>query len=395
MIGHGARLRDRPALDLPPQELLLSGPAEGLPDQPVRHPALPGAAGSATCASTACTSRRTRPSSSTPASRAASTARDAALVDFNRGGTPLVEIVTEPDLRLGRAGRATSARLLQRDAAPASACRDVNMEEGSLRCDANVSIRPAGTAELGTKTELKNMNSFRFLERGHRRRDRAPGGASCDGGRPGRAGDAPLRPARPAASPRCARRRRRTTTATSRSPTSCRIAPTEEMLERARAALPELPAARARALRARPRAARRHAHGCSPSARAGRLLRAAWPAARPGRAHARQLDDQRAAPRGSATPTPPPRSSSRRRWPRSWRWWGRSRCRRGAAREVLDVLVAEGGDPAERRRGEGPGRVPRAASSSEIVDRAIADNPDAVEKIRAGKARRSARSSAR
>ena len=50
------------------------------------------------------------------------------------------------------------------------------MEEGSLRCDANVSIRPAGSDELGTKTELKNMNSFRFLERGHQRRDRAPDG---------------------------------------------------------------------------------------------------------------------------------------------------------------------------------------------------------------------------
>ena len=45
---------------------------------------------------------------------------------------------------------------------------DVNMEEGSLRCDANVSVRPVGTTELGTKTELKNMNSFRFLERGVR-----------------------------------------------------------------------------------------------------------------------------------------------------------------------------------------------------------------------------------
>ena len=60
MIGAGARLRDRPALDLPPQELLLSRQPEGLPDQPVRHPALPRRAGSATSASTAPTSRRTR-----------------------------------------------------------------------------------------------------------------------------------------------------------------------------------------------------------------------------------------------------------------------------------------------------------------------------------------------
>ena len=50
----------------------------------------------------------------------------------------------------------------------------MNMEEGSLRVDANVSVRPAGSTELGTKTELKNMNSFRFLERGVQGRDRAP-----------------------------------------------------------------------------------------------------------------------------------------------------------------------------------------------------------------------------
>ena len=91
---------------------------------------------------------------------------DASIVDFNRGGTPLVEIVTEPDLhspeQVGewlRLLRATLRRL---------GVSDVNMEEGSLRCDANISLRRAGADELGTKTELKNMNSFRFLERGIR-----------------------------------------------------------------------------------------------------------------------------------------------------------------------------------------------------------------------------------
>ncbi len=85
-------------------------------------------------------------------------------VDFNRGGTPLLEIVTEPDLRTAtQAGaflrqlRATLRRL---------GVSDCNMEEGSMRADANVSVRRAGTTGLGTKTELKNMNSFRFLERG-------------------------------------------------------------------------------------------------------------------------------------------------------------------------------------------------------------------------------------
>ena len=88
----------------------------------------------------------------------------ASLVDFNRGGTPLVEIVTEPDLRDPAEAREW-AQLL-RTTVKQLRVSDVNMEEGSLRCDANVSIRRAGAEELGTKTELKNMNSFRFLERG-------------------------------------------------------------------------------------------------------------------------------------------------------------------------------------------------------------------------------------
>ncbi|MFN8217221.1 MAG: Asp-tRNA(Asn)/Glu-tRNA(Gln) amidotransferase subunit GatB [Solirubrobacterales bacterium] len=88
----------------------------------------------------------------------------ASLVDFNRGGTPLVEIVTEPDLR-DAAEAAEWARLL-RETVRQLGVSDVNMEEGSLRVDANVSVRPAGSEELGTKTELKNMNSFRFLQRG-------------------------------------------------------------------------------------------------------------------------------------------------------------------------------------------------------------------------------------
>ncbi|MGE0507284.1 MAG: Asp-tRNA(Asn)/Glu-tRNA(Gln) amidotransferase subunit GatB, partial [Solirubrobacterales bacterium] len=88
----------------------------------------------------------------------------ASLVDFNRAGTPLVEIVTEPDLR-DAAEAAEWARLL-RETVRQLGVSDVNMEEGSLRVDANVSVRPAGSEALGTKTELKNMNSFRFLQRG-------------------------------------------------------------------------------------------------------------------------------------------------------------------------------------------------------------------------------------
>ncbi len=91
---------------------------------------------------------------------------DRSWVDFNRGGTPLVEIVTEPDIRSPEQAREWLTLL--RATLKRLGVSDVNMEEGSLRCDANVSVRPVGTEALGTKTELKNMNSFRFLERGVR-----------------------------------------------------------------------------------------------------------------------------------------------------------------------------------------------------------------------------------
>ena len=89
---------------------------------------------------------------------------DASLVDFNRGGTPLVEIVTEPDLKSGAQVREWGQLL--RATVKALGVSNVNMEEGSLRCDANVSVRPVGSDILGTKTEMKNMNSFRYIERG-------------------------------------------------------------------------------------------------------------------------------------------------------------------------------------------------------------------------------------
>jgi aspartyl-tRNA(Asn)/glutamyl-tRNA(Gln) amidotransferase subunit B len=84
-------------------------------------------------------------------------------IDLNRAGTPLLEIVSEPDLRSAKEAVAymrkihTIVRYL--------GISDGNMQEGSFRCDANVSVRPRGTQELGTRTELKNLNSFRFVEK--------------------------------------------------------------------------------------------------------------------------------------------------------------------------------------------------------------------------------------
>jgi aspartyl-tRNA(Asn)/glutamyl-tRNA(Gln) amidotransferase subunit B len=83
------------------------------------------------------------------------------FVDFNRTGVPLVEIVSEPDLRSPEEA-AAYMRQLRRIVRYLGIC-DGNMQEGSLRCDANVSLRPVGQAALGTKTELKNMNSFKHV----------------------------------------------------------------------------------------------------------------------------------------------------------------------------------------------------------------------------------------
>ncbi|MBN2073695.1 MAG: Asp-tRNA(Asn)/Glu-tRNA(Gln) amidotransferase subunit GatB, partial [Actinobacteria bacterium] len=89
---------------------------------------------------------------------------EASIVDFNRAGTPLIEIVTEPDIRTPEEAReymiALRNLLLYLDVSNCS------MEEGSLRCDANVSVKLKGQDEMGTKAEIKNINSFKFLQKG-------------------------------------------------------------------------------------------------------------------------------------------------------------------------------------------------------------------------------------
>ena len=86
------------------------------------------------------------------------------LVDLNRQGTPLIEIVTEADVRSPEEAYAFLEKL--KAIIQYTGVSDVRMEEGSLRCDANISLRPFGQEEFGTKTELKNLNSFNFVRRG-------------------------------------------------------------------------------------------------------------------------------------------------------------------------------------------------------------------------------------
>ena len=84
-------------------------------------------------------------------------------IDLNRAGTPLLEIVSEPDIRSAQEAVAYMKKI--HSLVRYIGISDANMQEGSLRCDANVSIRPKGQQEFGTRTEIKNVNSFRFIER--------------------------------------------------------------------------------------------------------------------------------------------------------------------------------------------------------------------------------------
>ena len=115
-------------------------------------------AGRSASASRGCTWKRTRARACT---RAFPIRRRARYVDLNRCGTPLVEIVSEPDIRTPDEAYEYLTRL--KEILLYTGVSDCNMEEGSLRCDANVSVRPRGQEKFGTKAEVKNVNSFRFI----------------------------------------------------------------------------------------------------------------------------------------------------------------------------------------------------------------------------------------
>ena len=139
------------------------------------------------------------------------------LVDYNRGGTPLVEIVTAPDIHSAEEAK----RFLQllRQTIVELGISDAEMEKGTLRVDANVSVRPAGSDELRTRCEIKNMNSFTHIARGieARSRGRSRSGSPAARSSSTRTTSTSAR----ARSRRAAPRKRRTTTATSPSRISC------------------------------------------------------------------------------------------------------------------------------------------------------------------------------
>jgi aspartyl-tRNA(Asn)/glutamyl-tRNA(Gln) amidotransferase subunit B len=306
---------------------------------------------------------------------------EASAVDFNRGGTPLVEIVSEPDIR--SAAEAAEWLRLLRVTLRQLGVSDVNMEEGSLRCDANVSLRPRGEATLGVKTELKNMNSFRFIERGVDAEIARQEAILRDGGtveqetlhydvRSGAISS--LRSKEEAHDYRYFPE-----------PDLVPIVPTEAMLERARVAIPELPAARAQRLE--------RDHGLSADqakllafrTEVGDFYEQAVAAAGEGgdaRALANWICNELLTALGDGR-DPADSKLTPEAFAQLVGMVVAKDVAQSAAKEVLATLIAEGGDPAAIVEAAGLGRTDDGELAA-IVDRAMAEQADAVEKVRAG-----------
>jgi aspartyl-tRNA(Asn)/glutamyl-tRNA(Gln) amidotransferase subunit B len=302
------------------------------------------------------------------------------VVDFNRGGTPLVEIVTEPDLR-SAADAAEFGRLLQATLRRMGVS-DVNMEEGSLRVDANVSIRPAGEATLGTKTELKNMNSFRFLERGIAAEIERQKALLHDGREvvqetlhfdPHSGSLSALRSKEEAHDYRYFPE-----------PDLVPLAPTEEMLERARQAIPELPAERAARLERELALAPDTARLLAFRGELGDYFEEALEAG-DGQVEARALANwvTNELPARLGENDPADSKLEPTALAQLVAMVEDKAVSGSAAKEVLDTLIAEGGDPAAVVASKGLGRAGED-ELAEIVERAMAEQADAVEKVRQG-----------
>jgi aspartyl-tRNA(Asn)/glutamyl-tRNA(Gln) amidotransferase subunit B len=313
---------------------------------------------------------------------------DASVVDFNRGGTPLVEIVTEPDVR--SAAQAREWLTVLRSTLRRLGVSDVNMEEGSLRCDANVSIRPAGQATYGTKTELKNMNSFRFVERGIEA-EIARQTALVAAGEPVVQETLHFDPASGAI----------TSLRSKEEAHDYRYFPEpdlvplevdEAMLGAARAEIPELPAQRAeryeRELGLEAARARQLAFRAELGDFYERALGSASDGGDPGApvdpaALANWVGDELVSRIGEDDP------AASRVAPGALAGLvalvGGRTVTTGAARRVLDVLVERGGDPRAIVEAEGLGAVGGDDELVPLVREALAANADAAEKIKGGK----------
>jgi len=309
---------------------------------------------------------------------------DASVVDFNRGGTPLAEIVTEPDLR--SAEQASEWLKLLRTTLRQLGVSDVNMEEGSLRCDANISLRPAGSEQLGVKTELKNMNSFRFIERGikaeiARQRELIEGGGTVTQETlhfdPDSGAISSLRSKEEAHDYRYFPE-----------PDLLPVAIDEQMRAAAAAAMTELPAARAERYENELGLSWDSAQLLAFRSELGDYFEAASAATTDPPAPAQALANWLAGELLSRLGDGGDPAASRVQAPALAALVGLVAAKRisvGAGRQVLDRLVAEGGsDPAAIVAAEGLGALGGEDELEAIVAAALAANADAAERVRAG-----------
>ncbi|HKH18012.1 MAG TPA: Asp-tRNA(Asn)/Glu-tRNA(Gln) amidotransferase subunit GatB, partial [Solirubrobacteraceae bacterium] len=305
---------------------------------------------------------------------------DASIVDYNRAGTPLCEIVTEPDIHSAEQAREWLGLL--RVTLRQLGVSDVNMEEGSLRCDANVSVRPVGSSELGTKTELKNMNSFRFLERGvNAEIERQV--ALLEAGEPVVQETLHFDPS----SGRLSSLRSKEEAHDYRyfpEPDLVALVPTEEMLAAARDAVPELPAERAARYERDWGLAAEPARLLAYEPRWGDYFEAVATAGEDGdgRTAANWVEQLRT--RLGAEADPAASRVAPQALARLVAMVGARQVNAGAARQVLDHLVAEGGEPAAIVEREGLGSMDGGDELAGIVAAAIAANEGAAEKVRGG-----------
>ncbi len=314
---------------------------------------------------------------------------DASIVDFNRGGTPLAEIVTEPDICSPE--QASEWLKLLRSTLRQLGVSDVNMEEGSLRCDANISLRPAGSSALGVKTELKNMNSFRFIERGIRA-EVARQQKLIEGG--GKVVQETLHfDPRPDARPPITSLRSKEEAHDYRyfpEPDLLPVAIDEQMLAAAAAAMSELPAARAERMRVEYDLSEESAELLGFRGELGDFFEAALLAssepAPPAQALANWLSGEVLA--GLSDGQDP--AESRLTAPALAALVSMVASKQvsvGAARQVLARLIAEGGDPASIVAAEGLAAMQGGDELAEIVAAALAANADAAERVRQGNAK--------
>jgi aspartyl-tRNA(Asn)/glutamyl-tRNA(Gln) amidotransferase subunit B len=303
------------------------------------------------------------------------------VVDFNRCGTPLVEIVTEPDLHSPEEAREWLTLL--RATLKALGVSDVDMSQGSLRVDANVSVRPSGSTELGVKTELKNMNSFRFLERGLKAEiDRQVG--LLEAGQtvelqtlhfdPATARLTPLRSKEEAHDYRYFPE-----------PDLMPLEVADELLATARASLPELPTTRAARFESELGLTPARARELAFRAELGDYFERVVAAASDGPAPAElanwipQLVERIGSDADPADSRVSPESLA------SLAGMVNDReVSRDAARDVLTRLVEQGGDPRAIVEAEELGALGDDGALRELVERALAADPSAAEAVKAG-----------